>query len=72
MWFLGRLHMIKMDPNWTFPLNEMGRFKRGWTFTYPDLLMDVIAYIRWMICKDVRITVRINTNCLAGGVDSTR
>lgn len=63
--------MIKMDHQ-TFQLDEMNHSKWGWSFAYADLLMDGIAYIRWMICEDVRITVRINTNYLAGGVDSVR
>lgn len=46
-------------------LDEMNHSKRGRPFTYPDLLMGSIAYIRWMIGKDVRKRREWQTVCWA-------
>ena len=48
--------MIRLDPNWKAQMEEMNRSEMGRPFTYPDLLMSCIAYLRHMIGKGLRIT----------------
>ena len=46
----------------------MNRSKKGRPFTYPDLLMGGIAYLRYIIGKGVRITEGVADEMLGRGV----
>ena len=60
--------MIRLDADWEAQMEEMNRSKRGRPFAYPDLPMGGIAYLRYMIGRDVRITQEAADNILGRGV----
>ena len=67
---LGRSLVIRMCPEWEVQLEEMNRSKKGWPFTYPDLLMGGIAYIRYVIGKGLRVIEEHVDAMLGKGVKS--